>query len=158
MMKSNSNSENKLKVRQNEVEKVDSFTYLGANVTKDVGGTADMKRRIALASGQMKKLRKIWKTSNISRKTKATIFKSLVVSVLLYGCETWKLTKGEEDKLDVFQTKCLRRIFKIRWPEHITNKTVLEIAGMEKISDEVRRRRWNWIGHCLLYTSDAADD
>jgi len=149
VMKSNSKNSVKLKVGPNDVEEVENFTYLGANVTMDGGGTADVKKRIALASGQMKKLANIWKTNNISRKTKATLFKSLVLSVLLYGCETWKLTKGEEHRLDVFQTKCLRRIFKIRWQQHITNVTVREIAGMEKISDEIRRRRWNWIGHLL---------
>ena len=97
----------------------------------------------------MKKLGNIWKTNNIGRKTKATLFKSLVISVLLYGCETWKLTKGEEEKLDIFQTKCLRRIFKIRWQQHVTNETILQMAGMNKISSEVRRRRWNWIGHLM---------
>ena len=55
-MKTNSKSGNNLQVRGNEVEEVESFTYLGANVTKDGGGTVDLKKRIALASAQMKKL------------------------------------------------------------------------------------------------------
>ena len=149
VMKANSKSDCKLKVRQKEVEEVDKFTYLGANVSKDGGTTADIKKRIALASSQMKKLGNIWKTSNISRRTKASLFKSLVLSVLLYGSETWKLTKGEEEKLDIFQTKCLRRIFGVRWEQHITNERILEMANATKVSDEIRRRRWNWIGHIL---------
>ncbi|XP_017550062.2 vegetative cell wall protein gp1-like [Pygocentrus nattereri] len=55
----------------------------------------------------------------------------------------WKLTKGDEEKLDIFQTKCLRRILRIRWQQHVSNRKVLEMAGVEKISKEVRRRRWN---------------
>ena len=149
VMKTNSKNEDKLKVGDNEVEEVESFTYLGANVTKDGGGTADVKRRIALASAQFKRLSNIWQAGDISRKTKSSLFKCLVLSVLLYGSETWKLTKGEEEKLDTFQNKCLRRIFKIRWQQHVSNKTVLEMAEAEKISEEVRRRRWNWIGHVL---------
>jgi hypothetical protein len=79
------------------------------------------------------------------------------LSVMLYGCETWKLTKGEEEKLDIFQTKYLRMIFKIRLrKEHATNKTVLEMAQSERISEEVRRRRWNQIGHVLR--KDRTDD
>ncbi|KAL7831358.1 hypothetical protein SRHO_G00308610 [Serrasalmus rhombeus] len=97
----------------------------------------------------MKRLSNIWQAGNISRKTKASLFKSLVLSILLYGCEAWKLTKGDEEKLDIFQTKCLRRIFRIRWQQHVSNRKVLEMAGAEKISEEVRRRRWNWIGHVL---------
>ena len=97
----------------------------------------------------MKKLGNIWKTNNIGRKTKAKLFKIIVISVLLYECETWKLTKGEEEKLDIFQTKFLRRIFKIRCQQHVTNETILQMARMNKISSEVRRRRWNWIGHLI---------
>ena len=85
----------------------------------DGSSTADVKKRIALASASFKRLSSIWQATDIGRKTKASLFKSLVLSVLLYGCETWKLTKGEEEKLDIFQTKCLRRIFKIRWQQQI---------------------------------------
>ena len=145
----NGKSDDKLKVGEREVEEVEKFTYLGADVTKNGGATADVKKRISLASGQFKQLSNIWRAGDINRKTKASLFKSLVLSVLLYGCEAWKLTKAEEKKLDVFQTKCLRRIFKIRWQHHTPNSIVLEMAGAEKISDEVRRRRWNWIGHVL---------
>ena len=148
-LKANSKSDAHLTIGHNEVEEVDRFTYLGANVSKDGGSTADIKKRIALASAAFKRLSNIWQATDIGRKTKASLFKSLVLAVLLYGCETWKLTRGEEEKLDIFQTKCLRRIFKIRWQQHVSNATVLELAGAGKISEEVRRKRWNWIGHVL---------
>ena len=45
--------------------------------------------------------------------------------------------------------KCLRRILRIRWQERIINETILKISGMENVSCEVRRRRWNWLGHIL---------
>jgi len=106
IMKTNSKSDNKLKVGENEVEEVESFTYLGANITKDGVGTVDVKKRVALASAQFKRLSNIWQASDISRKTKTSLFKSLVLSVLLYGCKAWELTKGEEKKLDTFLAKC----------------------------------------------------
>ena len=86
---------------------------------------------------------------NISRKTKAMLSKTLVLSMLLYGCGTWKMTKGEEKKLNIFQTQCLRRNFRIRWQQHVPNKEVLEMAGTDPISEEVSRKRWYWIGHVL---------
>jgi hypothetical protein len=49
------------------------------------------------------------------------LFKSNVLSVLLYGSETWKMTKGDENLLDTFLHKCIRSILKIHWPEKITN-------------------------------------
>ena len=156
VLRVNGKSANRLLVGESEIEEVESFTYLGANVSKDGGATADIKKRIALASAQFKRLSHIWQAGGINRRTKASLFKSLVLSVLLYGCETWKLTKGEEEKLDIFQTKCLRKIFKICWQQRIPNTKVLEMAEIEKMSSEVRRRRWNWIGHILR--RDRTDD
>lgn len=38
---------------------------------------------------------------------------------------------------------------KITWQQRMTNKRVVEMAGINEISCEVRRRRWNWLGHVL---------
>lgn len=113
---------------------------------KNNGDTADVKKGIALASAQMKQLSNIWKASNISRNIKISLLKTLVLFVLLYGCKILKLTK---EKRDTFQNKCLRRMFKIQGQRHISNKTVLKTTTAEKISQEVRRRIWKWIGHVL---------
>jgi len=46
-----------------DIEEVDSFTYLDANVTKDGGSTADARKRIAMASGSFRRLDSIWKAT-----------------------------------------------------------------------------------------------
>jgi len=53
-----------------------------------------------------------------------------------------KKNKSDENNMYVFQNRCLRRIFKIRWQDRITNKEVMEMAEMEAISKDVKRRRW----------------
>ena len=115
-MKVNGRNNEGLRVGDSAVEEVDSFTYLGTQVTKDGGGTLDIKKRTALAYATFNRLNKIWSARYISRKTKTTLFKTLfkTLSVLLYGCETWKMTKEEEKKLGILQTKCVRRIFRTR--------------------------------------------
>ena len=81
---------------------------------------------------------------------KLRLFNSNVLSVLLHGCETWKMTKEDERRLDVFQHRCLRRILKIRWPMRVSNQEVRRQANITTtISHEVRRRRWRMIGHVL---------
>ena len=120
---------------------------MGATVSKDGGGAIDIERRLAKARGAFLRLNKIWSSGNIGRHTKIMLFKTLVLTVLLYGCETWKLTKRDEKKIDAFQFKCLRKILKIRWHQHISNERVADMAEVEKISNEVRRRRRCWIGH-----------
>lgn len=68
---------------------------------------------------------------------------------VLYGCEAWKLTAAEEKKLGRFQFTCLKQILRIWWLQHIRDNTISQVTGVKKISDEIRRRRWNWVGHML---------
>jgi hypothetical protein len=42
---------------------------------------------------------------------KGRIYKTIILSVVLYGCETWSLTVREEHKLRVFENRMLKRIF-----------------------------------------------
>ena len=91
----------------------------------------------------------MWAARGIGRRIKIRLFKTLVRPVLLYGCKTWKITKADERKLNRFQCQRLRRIKKIKWQQRMTNKRVVEIAEISEMSCEVRRRRWNWLGHVL---------
>ena len=72
------------------------------------------------------KLLGVWKSSILSKSTKIRIFKSNVIAVLLYGYESWRMTKGDEAKLDAYQHKCPRRLLKIYWPMRVSNE---EVAG-----------------------------
>ena len=137
-----------------KIEDVDKFTYLGAVMDKEGGGSCDIKNRIQKARGTFHRLRNIWYARGIGRKTKIHLYKSLVRPVLLYGCETWKLTNIEEKKLNTVEHQCLRKILKIRWQSKTSNKTVNEIANTRNISCEIRRRRWTWIGHTLRRERD----
>ena len=58
--------------------------------------------------------------------------------------------------MDAFQFVCLRRILGIRWPQRVSNERIGDITGINKTSDEIRKRRWNWIGHVLR--KDATDN
>ncbi|XP_070177895.1 uncharacterized protein [Littorina saxatilis] len=69
------------------LEEVSSFKYLRATLSKDGTCTAEMRIRIATATAAMARLNRVWKSS-ISFQTKVKLFKLLVVSIPLYGCET----------------------------------------------------------------------
>jgi hypothetical protein len=47
----------------------------------------------------------------ISKNLKIKIYKTVILLVVLYGCETWSLTLGEEHRLRVFENSVLRKIF-----------------------------------------------
>jgi hypothetical protein len=50
-------------------------------------------------------------SSLLSKNTKIKIYRTIILPVVLYGCETWSLTLREEHRLRVFQNMVLRRIF-----------------------------------------------
>ncbi|GFR92088.1 hypothetical protein ElyMa_006192100 [Elysia marginata] len=54
-----------------------------------------------------------------------------------------------ESKLRGFEGRCLRRILGIRWEHRVTNKEISERTGMRPILEEVKIRRWRWLGHVL---------
>ena len=63
------------------------------------------------------KLKNIWSCTNIlssrllSKNLKIKIYRTTILPVVLYGCETWSLTWREEMKLRVFENMVLRRLF-----------------------------------------------
>ena len=99
-------------------------------------------------------LRNVWKSNSISLKTKVRIFNTNVKSVLLYGCETWNNTKATINRLQIFVNKCLRNIFKIFWPNTITNAELWTKANQQPIETQIVERKWNWIGHILRRPRD----
>ncbi len=121
VMRINSRNNDDITIGGQAVEEVNDFVYLGATITKTDGGMGYMNNRIAKARVAFNQLQYIWNRTSIERGTKIKLYKSLVLAVLLYGCEAWKMTKGDERKINVFQMKCLRRILKIRWQDHISN-------------------------------------
>ena len=71
------------------------------------------------------------------------------MSVLLYESETWNMHEQDNKKLDTFHFTRLRRILQIRWPYVISNEELLSKTNLKRISQEVKEKRWKWIGHVL---------
>ena len=85
----------------------------------------------------------------MSNHTKIRIFNSNVKPVLMYGAETWRTTKSIIQKVQTFINGCLRRILQIRWPHTISNADLWQRTNQIPVEEEMRRRRWGWIGHTL---------
>ena len=131
------------------LEEVDCFVYLGSIIDKQGGTDNDVKARISKARTAFLMLAKIWSSREYSIQTKIRLFNSNVKSVLLYGSETWRVTKKMMKKIQTFVNKCLRRILRIYWQQHITNQELWERAQQAPIEEEILKRKWRWIGHTL---------
>ena len=148
-MRMNNKNNTAITVNGEALEEVEYFTYLGSKMTTDGDSEKEVRERISKASQAFASLKTIWRTRKISTKTKLRLFKSNVLSILLYGAESWKMTKGISHKLEVFQNRCLRRLLRIFWPNTISNSELHERANAKPITLVVRARRWRWIGHVL---------
>ena len=67
-----------------ELDDIEEFTYRGAIVDKDGGGSKDIMHRLQKARGAFQRLRRVWAAKGIGRRTKIRLFKTLVRPVLLY--------------------------------------------------------------------------
>ena len=97
-----------IEIDGNRVPNVDEFKFLGS-IVPDC--SKDIKSRISMASQAFGRLRStIWSARQISRKLKIRLFKALILSIAIYGAETWSTTVADINSLKVFEMKCLRAI------------------------------------------------
>jgi len=104
---------------------------------------------IGKAASVFQRLRPIWTSCVVSIATKIWLYNSIVVSVASYASETWKMTARIEHKLNVFHQRCLRKILKVAYKDHITNEEILLWANSRKLSDIVTEHRFRMAGHIL---------
>ena len=135
-----------------QIEEVDEFRYLGSIVSKKGGTEEDIQARIGKARQVFAILRPIWRSTSLTTGTKLSVFGSTVKAVLLYGAETWRLTKELKQKLQVFINKCLRSILRIWWPRRIRDDELWRQTGQRPIEKEIKERAWRWIGYTLRRT------
>ncbi|CAG9137025.1 unnamed protein product [Plutella xylostella] len=131
------------------LDSVDAFTYLGSTVTRQGGADEDIESRIKKAKAAFAQLKPVWDSNVLTRRIKISLFDSIVKSVLLFGCETWRVTKGLTNKLQVFVNKSLRSILRVFWPKTIRNEDLWKLCRQSPIGKEIAKRKWRWIGHTV---------
>ena len=85
----------------------------------------------------------------IKKETKLKLYRALVKPILLYNSGTWALTKADEDNIDAFHRKQLRRVLNIKYPKIITNESLYRQTKERPLSSEIREQRWRLFGHIL---------
>ena len=121
---------------------VDEFTYLGGSVSSTEN---DISLRLAKVWAAINRLSVIWR-SDLSDKIKRNFFHVAVVSILLYGCTTWTLTKCTEKKLDGNCTRMLQAELNKSWKQHPTKQQLY--GHLPLISKTIQVRRTRHAVHC----------
>ena len=131
---------------------VDKFTYLGSSVSST---EKDIDTRLTKAWTAIDRLSIIWK-SDLTDKMKRSFCQAVVISILLYGCTTWTLTKRLEKKLDGNYTRMLPAILNKSWRQHLTRPQLY--GHLPPITESIQVRRTRHAEHCWRSRDELIND
>ena len=92
------------------VETVTDFILWGSKITADGDCSHEIKRCLLLERKAMTNPDSILKSRDITLPTKVRLVKAMVFPVVMYGCESWTVKKGEHQRIDAFELWCWRRL------------------------------------------------
>ena len=112
-----------------------------------------MKSRLRSGNACYHSVQNLLSSRLLSKYLKIKIYRNIILSLVLYGCETWSLTLREERKPRVFENMVLRRIFGPRRNEvtgewrRLHKEELNDLYSSPNIVRVITSRRMRWIGH-----------
>ncbi|KAA3670999.1 uncharacterized protein DEA37_0003259 [Paragonimus westermani] len=107
-----------------------------------------LRARVAKASAAYGRLEmRVLKSHRLEMATELCVYRSMMLSILLYRSETWTFHQRNASYLSRFHVQCLRRILVIRWSDMIPNTEVLLRADMEGMEAMLLPNQLRWLGH-----------
>jgi len=104
-----------MKTDYSSFERLEDFKYLGTPLLNQNYIQEKIKSRLKSGNTCYHSMQNILSSSLLSKNLKFKIYRTIILPVVLYGCETWSLTLREERRLSVFENRVLRRIFGPTW-------------------------------------------
>ncbi len=129
------------------IQQVSSFNYLGSTLTDDARYVREIKRRIALAKSAFGKLDNILRNCKMTLNTRLRVLNCYIYPVLMYGSEAWSLTSDMKKRLESCETWFLRKMMRVPWTDKVSNEEVLRRAGVSrKLLKDIRMRQLSYDG------------
>jgi hypothetical protein len=136
-----------------EVEGVTEYVYLGQLVKMENDKTDEIRRRIAAGWGAFAKYRDILK-SKMPMCLKRKVYNQCIQPAMIYGCQTWAVTKRMQDRLKTTQRSMERAMIGVTKRDHRTNEWVRQQTGVQDIIVRIKQLKWQWAGHVARITDN----
>jgi hypothetical protein len=149
----NARHNHNLKIGNKSFERVEEFKYLGATLTNRNSIPEEIKSRLKSGNACYHSVQNLLSSRLLSKNTKIRVYRTIILPVVLYGCETWSLTVREEQRLRVFENRVLRRIFGPKRDEvtgkwrRLHNEELNDLYSSPNIIWVTKLRRMRWTGH-----------
>jgi hypothetical protein len=148
----NSGQNQNIRTANESFENVAKFKYLGTKLTNQNDIHDEIKNRLNSRNACYYSVQNLLSSHLISKNLKFKIHKTVILPVVLYGCETWSLTLREEHRLRAFENRELRRIFGPKREEDISwrklhNDELHSLYSSPNIVTMIKARRMRWAEH-----------
>ena len=132
------------------LKQVHKFNYLGSLITSDCRCINEIKSRMAQAKASFQNRKNILTNERMSLGVREHVLQCYIEPILLYGCESWSMTKQTLTSIEAMEIWFLRRMLRVSWTEKRTNLEILNTArSTRKLISNVKRRQAAFLDHVM---------
>jgi len=142
-----------LRIDNSNFERVEGFKYLGTNLKNQNSIAEEIKSRLRSGNARYSSVQNLLFSRILSRNLNIKTYRTIILPIVLCGCEAWSLTLREERNLRAFENMVLRRIFGPRRDEvmgewrRLHNEELNDIYTSPNFVRVIKSRIMRWASH-----------